>query len=91
MLRGKCNIVSSFAAASVWHLVKVYPPNREIQDTLKKAMWKFIWSKKKKLVHREVCISDITCGSVNALDIELKSKSLIIPRVLKFLDHTMAL
>ena len=87
MLRGKCTIVSSLAAASVWHLVKVYPPDREIQDTLKKAMWKF----KKKLVHREVCISDITCDSVNALDIELKSKSLLIPRVFKFLDDTMAL
>ena len=89
-LYGKCTIVSSLAASSVWHFVKVYPPEREIVDTLKKAMWKFNWCNKIELVRCEVCTSDLTCGSLKALDIELKSKSLLIPRVIKFLDDIMA-
>ena len=39
-LRGKCTVINSLAAASVWHLVRIYPPIREILDVLQKAMWK---------------------------------------------------
>jgi hypothetical protein len=50
-LRGKCTVINSLAAASVWHLVRIYPPTREILDVLRKAMWKFIWSNKPELVY----------------------------------------
>jgi hypothetical protein len=61
-LRGKCTVVKSLAAASVWHLVRIYPPTQEILDVLRKAIWKFVWSNKPELVRREVCVSDLTSG-----------------------------
>ena len=89
-LRGKCTVINSLAAACVWHLVRIYPPTREILNVLRKAMWKFIWSNKPELVGREICVSDLTSGGLKAVDIETRSKCLLIPRVFKFLEKGAA-
>ena len=86
-LRGNCTVINSLAAASVWHLVRIYPPTREILDVLRKAMWKFIWSNKPELVCWEIYVSDLTSGGLKAVDIEKRSKCLLIPRVFKFLEN----
>ena len=89
-LHGKCTVLRSLAASSIWHLVRIYPPERAVIDRLKTAMWKFIWSNKPELVRREVCISAITSGGLNVIDIEVQGKCLLIPRVLKFLEEASA-
>ena len=53
-------------------------------------MWKFIWSNKPELARREICVSDLTSGGLKAVDIETRSRCLLIPRVLKFLEKGAA-
>ena len=53
-------------------------------------MWKFIWSNKPELVRQEICVSDLTSGGLKAVDIETRSKCLLIPRVFKFLEKGAA-
>ena len=47
-------------------------------------------SNKPELVRREICVSDLTSGGLKAVDIETRSKCLLIPRVFKFLEKRAA-
>ena len=85
-LRGKATVLNSLAASTLWHVAKIYPPSREMMDSLQSQIWKFVWSRKPELVRRETCISDHQHGGLRIIDLQMKSKALLISRVFRFLD-----
>ena len=87
-LRGKTLILNSLAASTIWRVAKIYPPTRESVDSLRTQLWKFVWSGKPELVRRETCMSGYEKGGLKIVDIEIKSKALLVGRVFKFLKKT---
>ena len=41
-LRGKKTVVESLAVSTLWHVANIYPPSREIIDSIQSAVWKFL-------------------------------------------------
>ena len=66
-------MANTLAASKIWHMARIYPPNRVTVEKLVRAMFKFIWSGKTELVRREVCQSDFQYGGLRAVNIEKKS------------------
>jgi hypothetical protein len=85
-LRGKKTVIESLAVSTIWHVAKVYPPSREVIDTIQSAIWKFVWSKKPELVRRETCTSGYAAGGLGIVDVGLRSKALLIGRLFRLLD-----
>jgi hypothetical protein len=85
-LRGKKTVIESLAVSTIWHVAKVYPPSREVIDTIQSAIWKFVWSKKPELVRRETCTSGYAAGGLGIVDVGSRSKALLIGRLFRLLD-----
>ena len=85
-LRGKVTVLDSLAVSTIWHVAKIYPPPREMVDSIQSQIWKFVWSKKPKLVRRETCMSNYDHGGLRVIHLDIKSKASLIGRIFRLLD-----
>ena len=89
-LRGKMTVIGSLVASTLWHVVKIYPLTRECIDSLQSEIWKFNWSKKPEWVRRETCMSDYLNEGLRIINLDIKSKALLIGRVFRFFEESEA-
>ena len=86
----KMTVIGSLVASTLWHVVKIYPLTRECIDSLQSEIWKFVWSKKPEWVRRETCKSHYLNGGLRIINLDIKSKALLIGRVFRFLEESEA-
>ncbi|CAB4002584.1 Hypothetical predicted protein [Paramuricea clavata] len=79
-------MLHSLAVSTIWHVAKIYPPPREMVDSIQSQIWKFVWSKKPELVRRETCMSNYDHGGLRVNHLDIKSEALLIGRIFRFLD-----
>jgi hypothetical protein len=79
-------VLDSLAVSTIWHVAKIYPPPREMVDSIQSQIWKFVWSKKPELERRETCMSNYDHGGLRVIHLDIKSKALLIGRIFRFLD-----
>ena len=87
-LRGKATVLESLAVSTIWHVAKIYPPCRDVIDSLQSSIWKFLWSGKPELVRRETCMSNFVNGGLRIVHVALRVKALLIGRLFRFLDDS---
>ena len=73
---GKVQVIKSLALSKLWYVATVTVPPTEVLDDIKKAVWDFIWSKKREAVSRKKCYSPVSCGGLGMFDIQAKCCSL---------------
>jgi hypothetical protein len=83
-LRGEMTVIGSLVASTLWHVLNIYPLTCECIDSLQSEIWKFVWSKKPEWVRRETCMSDYLNGSLRIINLDIKSKALLIGCVFRF-------
>ena len=75
---GRSTVVKSFAAAKLWHIAHVVPPQPGVVADIIRKNWSFIWHNMITLARRPVCTFPTTAGELGALDFDLKVASLHI-------------
>ena len=81
-------MLESLAVSTIWHVAKIYPPCRDVIDSLQSSIWKFLWSGKPELVRRETCMSNFVNGGLRIVHVALRVKALLIGRLFRFLDDS---
>ncbi len=86
-IKGISTIVNTLALSKVWHLASVGVPPDTVCEKIEEAIDKFVWTRKTRLVKKEILHMPEHYGGINCINIRVKAKSLKVKWLLKILGE----
>ena len=84
---GRTQIVKINALSKLWYVATVTVPPKLILEDITKAVWDFIWAKKRQAVSREKCYKHNLEGGINMIDIETQCQCLRLKWLVTLLEN----